>query len=114
MSFKDFLNWAAAPAACQYTVPEIVGVKSLSFKFGRAARIVERVATVPVLALSGAIAVGGGGLGAAGHAPEAAALGLGAAFVVAVVGKAHGLCQGAIVHFVGRGLQKLVNETPKP
>jgi hypothetical protein len=105
---KKLFNWLAEKPSRQYTLCE-----SHSIKFNRAARFVERINTIPGIAIGIGIAAFGFPIAVAGAPVGAAgAIALGAAFAVAA--KASGLVKGAIVHFAAKGLSALADHLSRP
>jgi urease alpha subunit len=108
-TLKNIFNWMAEKPSSQFTL----GGESHSFKFNRAARFVERVTTIPAVAVGVGIALFGVPAALVGAAPVAAsALVVGAA--VAAFGKAAGLVKGGIVHLAAKGLSSLSNRLAQP
>ena len=104
---KQAVDYLADTPSSQYTLADLVGKKGLCFKFGRAARVAERLTTVSGLAMS-AILLVGGAVGVA-VAPEAAAVGIAGGLLFAGVSKLSGLFNGAVVHVLAKTTQALVN-----
>ncbi len=106
---KDVFNWLAEKPSSQYTL----GGDKLSVKFNRAGRLVERIKTVPAVAVGAAVALFGVPAALVGAVPvTASALAVG--FGIAVLGKAGGLISGGIAHLVAKGGSSLMNHLAKP
>lgn len=106
---KDTFNWLAEKPSSQYTL----GGDKLSIKFNRAGRIVERMKTIPAVALGVGVALFGIPAAAVGVVPAAAGA-LAVGFSIAVLGKAGGLISGGITHLIAKGASSLANHLSKP
>ena len=106
---KDTFNWLAEKPSHQYTL----GGDSHSIKFNRAARIVERLTTVPAVAVGVGIALFGVPAGLIGAVPVAASA-FGVGFAVAAFGKCAGLVKGGLTHLIAKGCSSLANRLAKP
>ena len=107
--FKDTFNWLAAKPSSQYTL----GGDSHSIKFNRAARLVERMTTIPAVAVGVGIALFGVPAGMLGAVPVAASA-FGVGFAVAAFGKAAGLVKGGLTHLIAKGASSLANHLSRP
>ena len=107
--FKDVFNWMAAKPSHQYTL----GGDSHSIKFNRAARLVERMTTIPAVAVGAGIAFFGLPAAAVGNVPASASA-LTVGLCVAAFGKAAGLVKGGLTHLVAKGLSSLANHVSRP
>lgn len=104
---KSLVNWLAEKPSRQYTLPELAGSKNLSLPFNRAARLAERLTTLPGVTI-GAFIVASSAVGAI-IAPNAAAVGLAGGMFFMGVSKLSGLFNGAVAHVIAKGAQVLVN-----
>ena len=106
---KQLFNWLAEKPSHQYTL----GGEKYSIKFNRAARFVERVVSVPAIAVGVGVAAFGLPFAVAGL-PVGAAGALATGFAIAVAGKATGLVKGALTHLIAKGASALANRLSKP
>lgn len=106
---KDTFNWLAEKPSSQYTL----GGDKLSIKFNRAGRLVERMKTIPAVALGVGVALFGVPAAMLGVVPAAAGA-LAVGFTIAALGKAGGVVSGGIAHLVAKGCSSLANHLSKP
>jgi hypothetical protein len=105
---KDVFNWLAGKPSHQYTL----GGDSNSIQFNRAARFVERVVSVPPMAVGAALVALS--IPSVLIAPPAAATFFVTGVAMAAFGKAAGLFKGGITHLLAAGASSLANHLSKP
>ncbi len=101
---KETFNWLAEKPSSQYTL----GGEKYSFRFNRAARFVERLTTIPMLAGGALIAAVGVPTGVIAGAPVVAGAMVVGGLIMAFA-KVQGLVHGGIAHLIAQGASGLAN-----